>query len=196
MSGGQLAGLIVTVALVSAASGLWLATILVSLRADVSADRRHRACAYADWLAAWRTASRAAQSFVAAFRALGAEPADAPYHTLRQAEAQRARADWCEALRRLDQAEARLIALSDDDGIGGRLATFERPTPECLRAAINGGAGLTDRLHDRLRSDDERAVALVRCHSVTAAPNASGVRGLIRRGTDFLASILDQWSRG
>ena len=196
MTAGQIACLVLSAALIGAVGGAWLATIIISLKAGTGVVQRRRLDAYAEWLSAWRTLSRASLSFVAAFRALAADPRQSPYHTLRQDEAQRSRAAWCEAMAQLDKAEAHLLVWSDDPEIRERMGSLDRPTPECLRAAINGEQELTDRLRDRLRADDERAMTQVHAHSLGSRDEPSRLFAMIRRGAGFLQAIVDQWSRG
>ncbi len=118
MSVGEIAGLAATILLVGLLMGLWIGFSIRPGYREGRPSHRDRIDAYARWLAARRSLSRASTSLVAAFRSLAAEPQAAANHALRREEAQRARAFWCETMRELDRAEAALVVhdfLFDDD---------------------------------------------------------------------------------
>ncbi|MBI4718194.1 MAG: hypothetical protein HY763_10345 [Planctomycetes bacterium] len=115
----------------------------------------------AQWLAARRTLGRASLSLVSAMRSLAAEAPDSPWQALRVAEAQRARADWCDALIRLDAAEAEWLAWSASRG-DPRLALGEDPVGSgAVRVAIDGDASDVERLVEALREADRQAAQRV-----------------------------------
>jgi uncharacterized membrane protein YedE/YeeE len=160
MSVGEWIGFALTVALLAGAAGVGMGARLGQKR---SAGMRHRrrvadACAY--WLAARWTLSRTSMSFVAAFRALGAEPRDAPNYELREQEAQRARGHWCEAMGEFDRREAALVIFALSEGIP--YSPSDRVDAEELRAAIQGDARGVAALRIRLQAADRDAMERTR----------------------------------
>ncbi|MGB2985586.1 MAG: hypothetical protein WBE26_06855 [Phycisphaerae bacterium] len=195
MSQGEIVGLLLTVALLAAIVGAVL-TAVAALRRDRAAELRTRQIdAYAQWLAARMTLSRASVSFVVAFRALAAQRRDSDYFLLRRDEAQRARADWCDARRELDRAEAVLVAWSDDPSIRKQLARFDLVAPDVLRLAINSDQGDVDRLAQRLHDADQRAAEFV--HAATASTRASRfpARKRLTVAADYVESIVEHWTK-
>ena len=193
MSTGEVAGLMLTIGLLGVMAGAVVAALLISRSARIHERDNQRANAYAQWLAARMTLSRASASFVTAFRALAAEPRQSDYFALRQDEAQRARVAWCDAMHAVDQAEAMLVVWSDDPLIQPRLAAFPRIRPERLRTAINGDPREVDRLIWQDREAVERAATFVR-NATSASPWFRGVIGEWRAcATRAWQSAIDRW---
>lgn len=191
----ELVGLVISVAFAGLAIGVAV-TLLIAVRKDRSAELHiRRTDAYAQWLAAWTTLTRASRSFVAAFRALAAEDQDSKYYALRQDEAQRSRSAWYEATRDLDRAEAALVAWSPDPEIRTKLADFEIIPAETLRTAVNGGTKEMEKLVQRLQSLDERAAEFVRASTGGASRTPSLALEQLRRVIRFASSIMDNWDK-
>ena len=189
----EILALVISVALAGVAAGAAI-TLLVSVRKNNSTELNiRRADAYAAWLAARVTLTRASASFVAAFRTLAAEEPDSKYFALRHDEAQRARATWCEAVRELDQAEATLVAWSDQASIQSKLKQFEPVSAEALRAAVNGEQKEVGSLLQRLHHADQAATAFVRAATAGANPRPSIARKLVRHVAAYTESIVDHW---
>ena len=195
MSSGEFLGLLVTVSLLGVLVGA-VFTWITALRRDRLAEPRGRRIdAYAQWLSARMTLSRASASFVAAFRALAAERPDSEYISLRREEAQRTRNAWWDAMRELDHAEAMLLVWSGDPTIHERLAHFDRVGPEALRTAINGGQVEVDKLMRRFRDADARAAEFVRSFVVQADLHRFVARRLLSHALNFVGTVVDRWSR-
>ena len=195
MSSGEFLGLLFTVSLLGVLVGAaftWIVAIRRHRPAEPDVRRRE---VYARWLAARISLTRASASFVAAFRALATERTDAEYFALRREEAQRTRNAWWEAMRELDGAEAMLLVWSDDPTTRERLAHFDRVEPEALRKAIDGSQGEVDALLRRLREADSRAADLVCVAAGHRNARRSKVGSLAASTVDYLASIVEHWSR-
>lgn len=195
MASGEIVGLILTVGLLGVVAGIAVTAASAVRRGRATELRIRQVDAYASWLAAWTTLSRASMSFVAAFRALAAERRDADYFSLRCEEAQRARAAWCDAIRDLDRTEALLIAWSEDPSIREQLARFERVPPDVLRAAIDGDSSGVDEFARRFREADDRAVALLCTATAKTRSHQPAARKLAARAATYAETIIDRWSK-
>jgi len=149
--------------------------------------------ALARWLAAWMNLSRTSVSLVAAFRALAAEAHSSEYFSLRQDEAQRARAAWCDAMRELDRAEAGLVARSASP-IRADLAHFVRASPAALRAAINGNQRDVDALIEQLGGTTARVAEFVEATAIGEHSIRSPARELLTRAAARMQAIVQSWS--
>ncbi len=169
---------------------------LAITRGQRSARQRDRLIdAYARWLAARMTLTRTSGSVVAAFRALAAERRDSPYLSLRHEETQRARAQWCDAMGLLDQAEAELILCNPNGSAREDLARFPRVRAEALRRAINGNEADAERLVRGLRSSDRQAIDFVQTTTARVLAGRSHGWGRLMTTARRLESILGQWSQ-
>lgn len=140
MSVGEIVGLCLSVALLAGAVGACAGVILARGRTEARVSGRERRVAVARWIAARKSMSRAASSFVTSFRALALEAPDSANRSLREQEAQRCRAAWCAACSELEQVEAELNVLH-----GLELSSFSASTNvatdvTALRTAIDGDA--------------------------------------------------------
>jgi hypothetical protein len=196
MSWDETVGLMLSVALLSGVVGAALAAGFVRRREGREADHARAVEAYARWLAARLTLSRASLSFVAAFRALAAERRESTFFPLRTEEAQRARALWCETSRDLDLAEATLLTTISDSGFPAQIGALERVSAEVLRAAINGDPAAFDGLVQQLRAADQRAVEFARNATVNARRCGWSWRERLRLLARPIQSVVDRWSRG
>ncbi|MFH1111241.1 MAG: hypothetical protein V1790_18895 [Planctomycetota bacterium] len=196
MSWDETVGLMLSVALLSGVIGAALAAGFVRRREAREADRARAVEAYARWLAARLTLSRASLSFVAAFRALAAERRESTYFPLRTEEAQRARALWCETSRDLDLAEATLMTMISDSGFQAQMAASERVSAEVLRTAINGAPATFDGLVQQLRAADQRAVEFARAAAASSRRGGSAWREWLGLLTKPIQSVVDRWRRG
>ncbi len=195
MSAGEMAGLVVLAGSCGLVAGVTAAALVFGRQLRGTERQPRRVEAYTNWLGAHLTASRASLSFVAAFRALDAERSDSVYFALRTAEAQRARAYWCDAMQRLDAAEAALIVLGATDPECNSPEGFIRVRPDALRRAINGDEGDVDELAQRLYAEDRVAIGFVR--STIAAGKITAKRSvfgevLVDAGKRFKA-IIGRW---
>ena len=194
MTAGEIIGL---AALTSLLGGVLGAVLVASrgARQRDARDRRERLLGrYARWLGARHTLSRASCSVVVAFRALGSAPSDSPYHKLRTKEAHRARADWCRALRRLDESEAALLAFDPEYADRENLAGLPRAGADALRLAIDGAGAELTRLTRQLEAADRRAEGIVRTAGTQLAEGRPASVRWIARITRDLESIVRQWS--
>lgn len=195
MSTGEILGIVACGILVGAAVGAAVAALILARR-ERRHDREQRITdAYARWLAGRLTLSRASLSFVAAFRSLAAERPDSVYFQLRTDEVQRARADYCDAMRELDRAEADLIAWNNHSHMRDQLGRFRRVGAGELRTAINGTAAEVNRLRAVLREADVAAVAFVDAARKNGAwyPRRGLVRSLTADMARKVESIVDKW---
>ena len=195
MSTGELVGLICTVALLAAVAGALVTAVVAGRHSRAAEIRLRRVDVYAQWLAAHFATTRASVSFVTAFRALAVVKQDSEYFSLRQEEAQRARAAWCDAMSELDRAEAALLVWSTDPSIRTHLARFERISPETLRSAIDGHRQNVARLIERLRNADDRAAEFVRAATKEARPRRLGHGETLSRIRAYVGSIVNHLSR-
>ncbi len=191
MSQAELAGLMLTVALFAAAIGAAFGVVLARQRSARADGCRSLREAYSRWLAARWALNRASVSFVAAFRALAAERPDSPNHALREQEAQRVRARWCQAMDELDNAEAAICVLENDRPAAG----MPRPDADELRVVIHGDAAAFESFRERLRREDSLAEEHVRAMLMAQARGPSWFRLAVRGVTSFLQRIVDQWAR-
>ncbi len=196
MSWDETVGLMLSVALLSGVVGAALAAGFVRRREARETDHARVVEAYARWLAARLTLSRASLSFVAAFRALAAERRESTYFSLRTEEAQRARALWCETSRDLDLTEATLLTTISDSGFPAQIGALERVSAEVLRAAINGAPAAFDGLVQQLRAADQRAVEFARAAAASSRRGGSPWRGRLGLFARPIQSVVHRWSRG
>lgn len=196
MSVGEVAGLLMVAVLGGGLMGVAVTT-LVTIRRYYYSDRWVRETeSLSRWLAARLTMSRAALSFVAAFRALAAEHRDSAYFQLRTDEAQRARGDWCEAMRELDRAEAVLITSGAQPGVRDSLKQIDRVGADALRRTINGPEDGMEELTRALRDGDQHAIHFVdEMRGPTPKGNAGvGRRRLLMETARQFAAVVDRWS--
>lgn len=186
MSSGEIVGFMLTTVLLGVLVGLVLGARVMTRRERELELLVQRRDAYARWLAAWNSLARESSSFVAAFRALGAEEQDSDYFSLRCEEAQRARAAWCAAMRELECAEARLLVWSDQPALREELKTFERTSPDRLRAAIEGRQQDVHEFVGRVQDTAERA-----SRYACASTQGDHSRQLQPVPSDFRLAILD-----
>ncbi len=196
MSWGEIIGLALTAAFfggaVSTILGAWIA------RCAGGREKQSRQIkeAYARWLAARLTYSRASASFVAVFRALAVERRDSPHFPLQMEEAQRSRMMWCEAARELDAAEAVLVISVHDPAIDQQLTAMGRVTLEDLRAAVHADSDKAERVLQELRDGAQRAIGVARGASANTRGNPSRWYKPLTTLTLPIRRIVDQWSRG
>lgn len=195
MSTDEIVGLILTTALFSGVGGVVLTAMIAAGRDRMAGIRARRMDAYARWLAARWTLTRASISFVAAFRALAAENRKSDYFGLRRHEAQRARSAWCDAIQELDCAEAALVTWSADPSIREHLAQFQAVPPDTLREAINSTQEDVDRLSQRLREADGHAAEFVRAATADTRARGSPHRAWFTRVGSYIESIVDHWGQ-
>jgi len=188
MSGAEVAGLALTAGLLGGLLGATTILLLTGAHLRRGARRERLLDGYARWLAAHYRVSRAAGSFVTAFRTLAAEPRDSRFSSLRCAEAQRTRAEWCEAVRALDLAEANLIAWDDGPLLRERLRRIQRVTVRHLRQAVEGDERAGDDLALHLRTTEEQVLAAVR-------EAASRERVGAERWVRLWSAVLDRLER-
>lgn len=196
MSVGEIVGLAATTLLVGLLMGLWIGVSIRGGHEPRPPCRRDRIDAYARWLAARRSLSRASTSLVAAFRSMAAEPQAAANHALRRDEAQRGRAFWCEAMRKLDQAEAALVVQDFlfDNGHSA-WADVDRVDAAALQVAINGTNSDVERLIGSLATTDERARTVVREAVTRLDRRRPGIVGQWARALQrWIAVVVDRWS--
>ena len=195
MSLGEVAGLAVLAGLCGVTAGVILAAVIGARYSRRAGRHMRRIDAYAKWLGAHLTATRASLSFVAAFRALADARSDSVYFELRTTEAQRARAYWCDAMQRLDAAEAALIVLAATELGDNTRAWFFRIRPDALRRAINGPEENIEELARHLHSADRAAIDFTR--SATLERKASAKRGglgdMLVHAVTRLQTIVDRW---
>ncbi|MBU0716679.1 MAG: hypothetical protein KJ749_00385 [Planctomycetes bacterium] len=196
MSTGELIGLSLTAGLLAGAISAAAVAWVVLRQQSARETRSIRIDAYSRWLAGCLTLSRASVSFIAAFRALGAEPRSSAYFSLRAEEAQRARAYWGDAMRELDVAEAALLVWDQSPSLPAELARFPRVEARELRVTIDGDETDMDEFAQKMRAADEAAVRFVQRE--TAPPNSAGgptLARLILRTAKQLQSIVHRWAR-
>ncbi len=195
MSAGEVVGLALTAGLVSGVVGAVLVAVITSQRHWDAQRHGRQIDAYAEWLAARLTLSRACESFVAAFRAIAAEPGDSAYFSLRTEEVRRARSQWCDAARQLDLAEAALLAWSTDRSIIERKVPSDRIGADALRQAINSDERDVDRLLQELRTADRLAIDYVRNATVDVDPQGrlSMWHEILAKAAAHIESIVKRW---
>ena len=193
MSAGEVVGLALTAGLVSGVVGAVLVAVITSQRHWDAQRHGRQIDAYAGWLAARLTLSRACESFVAAFRAIAAEPRDSAYFSLRTEEVRRARSQWCDAARQLDLAA--LLAWSTDRSIIERKVPSDRIGADALRQAINGDERDVDRLLKELRTADRLAIDYVRNATLDIDPQGrlSMWREILAKAAAHIESIVNRW---
>lgn len=197
MTVGEVVGLAVVALLLGASAGVGVGMLLMARLMRSRHGERSSSDAYAKWLAARFTHSRASVSFVAAFRALASEAGDAPNLQLRIEEAQRARADWIESVRLLDRADSLVIASTLDPALPGRLRAFRPVGVGELRAAIDGPMIVVDRFRRTLREADEAAIDFM-LSELSNGSWHSGMRQVVSagvlRGASRVGGLIDRWS--
>jgi hypothetical protein len=193
MSIGEVVGLTLTVAVFGAAAGAAVAAAIIAWSRRGTSRRMRYDDAFAQWLAAWMNLSRTSVSLVAAFRALAAEGHDSEYFSLRQDEAQRARAAWCDAMRELDRAEAGLVARSASP-IRADLARFVRVSPAALRAAINGDQQDVDALVKQLGRTTTRVAEFVEATAIGEHSVRPPMNEFLTRAGSRVQAIVRSWS--
>ncbi len=193
MSIGEVVGLTLTVAVFGAATGAAVTAAIIAWSRRGTARRMRCDDAFARWLAAWMNLSRTSASLIAAFRALAAEGHDSEYFCLRQDEAQRVRAAWCDAMRELDRAEAGIVARSPSP-IRADLACFVRVSPAALRAAINGDQRDVDALVEHLGRTTTRVAEFVEATAIGEHSVRSPVHEFLTRAAARAQAIVRSWS--
>lgn len=195
MSDGDIVGLVLAVALFSASAGAVVAGVIAARRDRIAELRMRRANAYALWLGARLTLTRASLSFVAAFRAVTAQTRRKDVATLRHEEAQRTRAAWFEAMRELDHAEAGLVVWSGDPSVRRHLERFPPVKPEKLREAIDGSVNTVAQLARVLREDDDRAAQFVLLATARFHPRGLPGSAWLTGMAKYAGAIVDHWSK-
>jgi len=192
MSTGELVGLLSTALLAGLLIGAGAVRSSAARRARIEQSRRDRLDAYAGWLAARRSLSRASISLVAAFRALAAERPDAPLFSLRTAEAQRCRAAWCNGVRDLDLAEAALLVRCRTWRV-----TLDRAGADVLQAAIDGSDAEVRALVASLQAADRQVEETVRgVLEVEFAPaHRHAVLARLAQLSAGIKNVTDRWVR-
>ena len=190
MSTGEAIGLAITMGALGAAVG----TLIAHARRP-KAKAIGRTEALARWLAARKTLSSSARSFVAAFRALAAEQPDSAFFDLRLDEAQRSRDRLHDAMRIFEEAEATLVAWAPAWSIDDAFSTLARVSAVDLRNAINGNGQAVALLNQRLRRDDQQATDIVKRATTTQRGRDSLLQELLERSKVALGSILERMRR-
>lgn len=193
MSSGEIVGLCLTIALLGGAVGVVVGVLLGRRRSDALAVSLERRRAIARWAGARRTLNRAAGSLVAAMRALGAEDRDSPIYSLREQEAQRARADWCVRCSEVDQAQAMVLALGDHLSTE-KLGTGAANDARAIRTAIEGSEAELVSFHARLNEDD-RAINAELLTILATLMSASSSGRIIRAMLRCVEGMADRFSR-
>ncbi len=191
MSTVQMIGVTLTAVLVGVASGVLITRLRVDRQTRRDQGRVRRIDAYARWLAAWRIASRAALTFVAAYRrqtTVNARGTELP-HSCRE-EVHRAQSEWYDARKTLDRAEAYLLVWSDDPEIEVRLAAFCQATSRLMHTALGGNQEAFHRLAEHLRKRERLATRWVRTSLAQKPAATPGVSDLIERLAVSLQDIL------
>jgi hypothetical protein len=195
MSTGEIIGAVASAALLGLVIGGWVVLAQTPRRLQREQRRRVRLDAYARWLAARRSVTRASISLVAAFRSLAAEKADSRLFALRSLEAQRARSDWCEQVRELDAAESVLL-------VHGTAATNPPPWRCIRRVDAEGLQKAIDETDDTVRSlvlslhqtdrEAEKIVQAVVEHEGAFSVDPAAAR-LIGRLARWIQDITNGW---
>jgi len=150
-----------------------------------------RAVSLEHWITARLTLSRTAKEYVDAFRS--SEPhADAGPLSVTSHRADQARAAWLSALRRWEEATARLVVRSDDAHLGALLRRFEQPDALTIRAAIGKSQTEVSRLHAQLDALDRLALQVAQ--RFMHETQAWWWRKL-SQGVGFVRRITYRWSR-
>lgn len=197
MSTGELVGLVATALLLGLLIGG--SAVLASAPRRIQRERRRtaRLGAYAQWLAARRSLTRASISLVAAFRSLAAEQAHSRFFGLRAAEAQRARSDWCDRVRDLDGAEAALLVHGDVPNSNPAWCLLNRVDADALQAAIDGTDHQVRSLISTLLRTDREAEEIV--HLIVEGERSNSVDSavsiLIVRLARWIQRITEGWQR-
>jgi hypothetical protein len=196
MSLGEGIGLALTAGLIGGLVGAVLMAAITLRRNREGQRSQDTIAAYAEWLAARLALSRACGSFVAAFRSLAIEPRDGPNLALRTQEAQRARSQWCDAMRDLDLAEAALLAGGLRLPSDGKEHFSDRMNPDALRRAINGDFYEVNTLHQELRRSDRQAIEHIQRVAADLDPRgrSSVCRRILSRAEKRFESIISGWS--
>lgn len=195
MSVGEIVGLVATALLFGLLAGYGTARF-IHRRYLQRHRRRDLLNAYARWLAARKTQSRASASLVAAYRFLAAEPQGTGNYALRQLEAQRTREFWCEAVGELDRAEAALFVRGCNINKEPMIADFARTEAGALHAAIKGTGEDVERLLRTLQRADECAqdavsAAIQHVDRGNPSPLRQSWRGLL----GWIRKIFDGWEQ-
>lgn len=184
MSISEIVGLCGSIALLAGIAGAVVGVLLARGRSEVRVARREAFVSAARWVAARKSMSRAASSFVASFRALALEPPDSPNRSLREQEAQRCRASWCEACGELERVEAEWVVLHRLDTPLLDTSANVAMDASAIREAIEGDALALKAFATKLNETDQstrskaeewtrstagRAPSLQRCVSSLAA---------------------------
>ena len=196
MSVSEIVGLALMFALLGVTIGAIVTGVRVSRREWRREEHARRLEAYARWLAARLTLTRASISFVAAFRALEARRHESTFLPMRQDEAQRARCVWCDAVREHDQAMASLLVWSGEPSLIERLGGLDPVTADVLRKAIDGDADSFDKLVRQLRATDRSALELTRSATTARPIRPYPLPQPLARLVASLAFILDRLRGG
>jgi hypothetical protein len=194
VSNDELIGMIATAALLGGVIGAVVASWSTAIRRRADALSVRRADAYAQWLAARVTLTRASLSFVSSFRALAVERNDSPNLPLRREEAQRTRTAWSDAVRELDRAEAALLVWSHDPKVRTKLVDLGRPTPRRLQEAIDGDGRQVRALFAQMHQADERAAEFAQ-QVAAGLHRPSSVGQVVRQSAFVVDRIVARWGR-
>lgn len=177
--------------------GAALTSLYWAKRERWASEQETRREVIASWLAARIALGRASISFVTAFRSLGAVGPESRYFSLRQDEAQRARAQWARAAQDLDIAEAKLRVWHPSEDLGGRAARLDRISVESLRAGIDGDEAAADRLMQSVLAMERQAIAFAEETVAELAPSrrVPALREMLRRVVAKLEAVADGWAR-
>lgn len=193
MAGGELIGLVATVALLGIGIGA-IGTLVIRRTKDDLDRRRTLGEAWELWLAARWSLSRTSGSLVAAFRALALTAPTDRFFQLRQNEAQRTRDAWCAAMTKLEQAEAALVVRDASAVDHEALRFFDPVSPADLQHAIDGSPNDFLELKTRLRDEQRRAIEVAQCAVSRAEPEGGFCRTSLVRALRFIGAIADRWA--
>lgn len=197
MTEGESITAIVLAGVLGGIVGAALTSLYWAKRERWASEQETRREVIASWLAARFALGRASVSFVTAFRSLGAVGRESRYFSLRQDEAQRARAQWARAAQDLDIAEAKLRVWHPSEDLGGRAARLERISVESLRAGIDGNEADADRLMQSVLAMERQAIAFAEETVTELAPSrrVPALREMLRRVVAKLEAVADGWAR-
>ena len=197
MSVGEVVGLVLTAGLFGGGVGAVVTAWGTGRWRRTAQERAALRDAYARWLAGHMTMSRVSVSFVMASRSLAGAARGSAFYSLRIEEVQRARADWCNAMRELDLAEASLRTHLLPQEIREQLAGIERIAPKTVRAAINGSERDVDQFAQALRAADQAVIEFVEnaLDKIDTPSGPSALRVLAGNIGAYFEAIADRWGK-
>jgi len=192
MSLGEIVGLCLTTGLLGGLLGVVAGALLARRRGEARSLQLEQRRAIARWGAARRTLGRATASFVAAFRALSAEDRASSAYSLREQEAQRARAAWFACCREVDRADAVSLVVGLE-----ALAEIHRDEattdPRAIRAAIDGSKEEAAAFAARLKEADRSTESIMRAQ--IRATQTAGPARLTHALFRCMSALIDRFSR-